>query len=614
MNLIKLSFLSLLAMVLTACGGEDSGLPSQGGGDGGTVPTIVSLQVTPATATVPVGLGQQYLAEALLNDGTVIDVTENPAVSWSSSDPAIATVNNKGLATGITPGDVIITASGSTNGVPFERKANLTISNAVITQLQITPTNATIPVGIEQQFTAIASLSDGKKLDVTTQPALNWTTSEATIATIANDPEIKGKAKGVAPGNVTITASGTVNSALLSATAQLDVTNAVVTQLQITPTTASIPVGLEQPFTAIATFSDGHTLNVTTQSALNWSSSNPNIATIENNRAKKGHATGITPGEVTITASGTTNDTLFEATAQLEVTSAIVRELEVTPETASVPVGVTRQYIANAILSDGSTLDVTNQAALSWNTRNSQIATISNNSLDKGLAKGVSPGTTTVTATGSAHGSQFSDSVDVSVLALQDLRVTLFSTIENTLVDGGENEVEATVTDENGAPIEGVNVTFSSNTPQASIMNENAVTDINGKAKTKVTTLTQSNVSITAALLDADDLAAVHTTITTHFSLLEYAGSFIVNDSPADGITQNIYEVKLFSHDGIPAVGKLVTFSTTDPMLQLSTTSELTDQNGAARVLMTSTVNGTYPLTVEMQSCCTLYGLWVKFQ
>jgi hypothetical protein len=426
MKMMKLVFLSLFAIVLTACGGEGGGLPSQGGGDGGTVPTIVSLQVTPATATIPVGLGQQYLAEALLYDGTVIDVTENPAVSWSSSDPAVATINNKGLATGITPGDVIITASGSTNGVPFERKVNLTISNAVITQLQVTPANATTPVGIEQQFTATASLSDGKTLDVTNQPALSWTTSESAIATISNDLAIKGKAKGVARGNVTITASGTVNNALLSATAQLSVTNAVVTQLQITPTTASIPVGLEQPFTAIATFSDGHTLNVTTQSALNWSSSNAGIATIENNRAKKGHAIGIAPGEVTITASGTTNGTFFEATAQLDVTSAVVMELKVVPETVEVPVGTTYQLTAEATLSDDRALDVTGDAALDWSSSNPLLATVSSSGTNKGLVTAVAPGEVSITASGKAYGQLFNSTAKVTITPVVD--VPLFST------------------------------------------------------------------------------------------------------------------------------------------------------------------------------------------
>ena len=78
---------SLMALLVVACGGEDSGAPSQAnqGGGAGT-PTIVSLQVTPAQGRIPAGFEQQFIAQATLSDGTVKDVTADARVSWSSSD------------------------------------------------------------------------------------------------------------------------------------------------------------------------------------------------------------------------------------------------------------------------------------------------------------------------------------------------------------------------------------------------------------------------------------------------------------------------------------------------------------------------------------------------
>ncbi|MGY1494235.1 Ig-like domain-containing protein, partial [Aeromonas dhakensis] len=95
----RVAFLFLLAMALTGCGGEGSGLPAQD--DDNTQSDIVSLQVTPASATIPVGFEQQYQAAARRADGAVLDVTRNPAVIWSSSDTSIATVDSQGLATGV---------------------------------------------------------------------------------------------------------------------------------------------------------------------------------------------------------------------------------------------------------------------------------------------------------------------------------------------------------------------------------------------------------------------------------------------------------------------------------------------------------------------------------
>ncbi|HDZ8897944.1 TPA: Ig-like domain-containing protein, partial [Aeromonas dhakensis] len=69
---------------------------------------------------------------------------------------------------------------------------------------QVTPTNATTPVGLEKQFTAVAVMSDDTTVDVTHDAAVAWSSSDTAIATIAGN----GKATGVTPGVVTITASG----------------------------------------------------------------------------------------------------------------------------------------------------------------------------------------------------------------------------------------------------------------------------------------------------------------------------------------------------------------------------------------------------------------------
>ncbi|HDX8593444.1 TPA: Ig-like domain-containing protein, partial [Aeromonas dhakensis] len=109
MKMIKLWIVSWFALLLAACGGEGSGLPAQDGG-GNPLPGVVSLQLTPAKAHVPIDFSLQYVAEALLADGSVTDVTGNPSVFWSSSNLAVARIDNRGLATGVSPGTVTITA------------------------------------------------------------------------------------------------------------------------------------------------------------------------------------------------------------------------------------------------------------------------------------------------------------------------------------------------------------------------------------------------------------------------------------------------------------------------------------------------------------------------
>ncbi|MNF64958.1 Bacterial Ig-like domain (group 2) [compost metagenome] len=291
--------------------------------------TITSLQVTPPAATVPVGLGQQFTATAFLSDGRTMDVTNEAALSWSSSEPTIATISSagtsdNGLAVGVAVGTTTITASGSVNGTAFSGTAQLTVTDAVVTSLQVTPGTESVPIGLVQQFTATAFLSDGNPMDVTNNAALSWTSSEPTIATISSaGASGNGLATGMAVGTTIITASGSVNGTAFSGTAQLTVTDAVVISLQVTPATPSIEEGQSQQFVATATLSDGSPEDITAHSGLNWISSTPAIATIDN-VSNKGLATGLAAGTTTITASGTANGVLLSETAQLTVTARVM--------------------------------------------------------------------------------------------------------------------------------------------------------------------------------------------------------------------------------------------------------------------------------------------------
>ncbi|MGY1495029.1 Ig-like domain-containing protein, partial [Aeromonas dhakensis] len=383
-----------------------------------------SLLLTPGTATVPAGFEQQFTATALLSDGSVLDVTDNAVLSWSSSNPGIATISNtegsKGLATGIATGTVTITASGIANGKPFSATVSLEVTQATAISLQVTPARATVPVGLEQQFTAMAQLSDGRELEVTDNAALSWSSSDPTIATISNTVGSKGLATGVSPGSVIITASGISNGIAFERQVNVTISNAIATSLQLTPTAASVPAGLEQQFIATALLSDGSVLDVTDNAVLSWSTSDPMIATISNIVGSKGLVTGVTSGSVTIIASGVANGVPFAATTQLDVTDATITSLRVTPTQATLPIGMTQQFTAIATLSDGRNTEITNHPALAWRSENSSIATVDNTNR-KGLVTGVGgvgrdPGETAITVAGMLDGNPYSASASVIVM------------------------------------------------------------------------------------------------------------------------------------------------------------------------------------------------------
>ncbi len=410
---------------------------------------ITALTVTPKVTDIPVGLEAQYLAEVTFSDGSVLDVTEADALTWSSSNNELASVSNeigtRGLVTGISPGTLIITASGQANGVPFTDSTSLTVTDATVVALAVTPKNADTPAGLEIQYYAEVTLSDGSILDVTEDEALSWASSQSDLATVSNTAGDKGLVTGISPGTLTISASGVANGKEFSDSANVTVTSAMMTELRVTPQLAETPVGLEVQFFAEATFSDGSVEDLTEEDELSWSSSNTAFATISNTVGSRGLATGQSPGTLTVTASGVFNGKSFSDSASLTVTNAAVEGLEVTPTTAEVPAGLEIQFQANVELSDGTVVDVTEESALSWSVSDNTLATISNTQGSRGLATGLNPGTLTVTASGKASGVTFTSSSDLTVTSAEITGLTIEPTTSEITV-GLELQYQAIAT------------------------------------------------------------------------------------------------------------------------------------------------------------------------
>ncbi|TNI12512.1 hypothetical protein CF106_11065, partial [Aeromonas veronii] len=104
-------------------------------------------------------------------------------VSWTSSDTRVATVTPEGTIQTLVPGQATITASISNLDLSIvSLDVPVTIRNAVVTSLQITPALPSIAAGLSQQMKAIAILSDGYTRDVTSQ--VSWTSSDTRVATV----------------------------------------------------------------------------------------------------------------------------------------------------------------------------------------------------------------------------------------------------------------------------------------------------------------------------------------------------------------------------------------------------------------------------------------------
>ncbi|MFP5306826.1 MAG: Ig domain-containing protein, partial [Gammaproteobacteria bacterium] len=233
---------------------------------------VASIDVTPTNPSIAKGTQQQFAATATFTDATTQDVTTQ--ASWSSTSPGVATVSNaadsKGLATGVNQGSASIRATYQN----VTGATTLTVTAAVVTGLQITPTDPSIAKGTTQQFTATATFSDASTQNVTNAAA--WASSDPDVASVSNAAGSKGRAQGLDTGESDISASYQG----FDAKSTLTVTDAVLTQVQVTPASQQIPLGRTQQYTATGVYSDGTTQDLT--DAATWSSSNADVIEISN--------------------------------------------------------------------------------------------------------------------------------------------------------------------------------------------------------------------------------------------------------------------------------------------------------------------------------------------
>ena len=326
----------------------------------GDAPSLVSIACMPSQVELAVGQTAQLTAIATYSNGSTADFV-NAGLEWRDGlKPEVATVDYNGVVTALSVGETMVSARAVHPGIDGYCQVRVVDPRVrMLVAVNLTAPVLTLPDGIDQQVTATAVFDDATTTDVTEQAA--WSTSNAAIATVSNAPGDRGLVTGASPGAVTVTASFEGVSGGL----QLQVTDAVVTGIAVTPATDSVPVGIVRQYAATGTFTDGTSMDLT--GSVTWSSTMPGFATV----SAAGLATGVAPGATTIaaTAGGVTG------TAQLTVTNAVLQTIAITPDNPSLPDGLTVQLAAmGGYSSGGPAVDITTQVI--WSSNNPTICTV----------------------------------------------------------------------------------------------------------------------------------------------------------------------------------------------------------------------------------------------
>ncbi len=285
-------------------------------------------------------------------------------LTYTSSKEKIATVNEKGVVTGIAKGKATITASGVTaDGKKL--KATVTIQvNRPVTQLVPSKTDVLLAVGKR----------DSVKISVTPSSASDksvlFSSSNESVATV----DKKGNIKGIAAGSCVITAASASNPEI---TAAVNVTVVIpVAKVTLDDGGMKLYVGQTLPLSV------GYLPADASMQAVTFKSSAGKFATVDEN----GVVTGIAKGKVTITATAK-DGSGAKATKQINVLQQ-PQTISFKEPPAKLSVGADKKI--TAVVSPSNTSD----KALVWTSSNEAIATVSKN----GVVTPLYPGEVTITA------------------------------------------------------------------------------------------------------------------------------------------------------------------------------------------------------------------------
>lgn len=344
---------------------------------------------------------------------------DNREVTWSSSAPTVASVDQSGNITAKSVGNATITVTAK-DGSGVTATCWVNVTDIKVTGITLNKTTLNIKTGTTEQLTAKVQPTDATNSKVT------WSSNEPTVAEVDQTGMITAKKEGSAV--ITVTAQ---DGSGKTATCQVNVTDIKVSGITLSASTLAMQT------------EDVKQLSVTnitpanaTNKALKWESKNTWVATVD----ESGNVTAKNPGEATITVTAADNGGA-QATCKVTVTERTVPVIKVTQiqlsqTRASLIEGKELQLTATVLPTDA-----TNQS-LAWSSSVEGVATVD----PTGKVTAIKAGTTVITATAKDDsGISASCTVQVTVPTVKVTGITLNKTTAS-VVKGKTVALTATVT------------------------------------------------------------------------------------------------------------------------------------------------------------------------
>lgn len=177
-------------LLLMACSDTDPAPPPAPAG-----PALLGIGVSPLYPVLPIGDVIQFRATGYLEDRTTVNLTD--VVDWQSWNTDILDISEaldwEGKALGVAEGSTRVRA---VHDGMISNEVTVTVVDAQLEQLTISPSAVTLAAGESLQLVAEAAFSDGSHGEVT--GSVEWLTSDPSIVTIWPGGEIDAEGEGLA--------------------------------------------------------------------------------------------------------------------------------------------------------------------------------------------------------------------------------------------------------------------------------------------------------------------------------------------------------------------------------------------------------------------------------
>ena len=295
------------------------------------------------------------------------EAASDRAVSWSSSDRSVATVDKAGTVHGLRPGTATVTATAEgksgTCAVTVKAKA------VNVTEVTLDKTELTLTEGETETLTATVRPDNADNRKVT------WSSDKTEVATVGGD----GKVAAVKPGEavVTVTTEDGGKTATCKVTVKAKAVG--VTDVTLDRTELTLTEGEAETLTATVRPDNADNRKVT------WSSDKTDVATVGGD----GRVTAVKAGEAVVTV--TTEDGGKTATCKVTVKAKVVpvTGVEVNPWAVTLSVRGTSKLSYTI-----RPADATNQN-VKWESESPSVATVDS----EGNVQGVAAGTAKICVT-----------------------------------------------------------------------------------------------------------------------------------------------------------------------------------------------------------------------